>query len=131
MRFAAPYNSILNYAAKISIYFERTNRWRNNLEKHVTCGTVFNSLCAGGVPPVPPDEDFGEDGAGNAVPRTADGARHHGKGMRGHKEGHGEVRAEAGVLHAHLDAQRALLGCRETAEMCYSITQEITESIVA
>lgn len=65
-------------------------------------------LRTGGLPSVPPNEDFGEDGTGNAVPGTTDGTRNHGEGIRGHKEGHGEVRAKAGILHAHLNTQRAL-----------------------
>lgn len=87
-------------------------------------------LRTGGLPSVPPYEDFGEDGAGNAVPRATDGTRYNGEGIRGHKEGHGEVRAETGVLHAYLDAQRTFFGRRETAEMCYRIAQDVTQCVV-
>lgn len=65
------------------------------------------------------------------MPGAADGAGNHGEGIGGYEESHGEVGAETSVLHAYLDAQRALLRGGETAEMGYGVAQYVAEGVVA
>lgn len=69
-------------------------------------------------------ENAGEDGAGDAVPCTRNGARKYCERLRC-EEGVGQNRTESGVLHAHLDAQRARLGGAELKESAGGVTQEI------
>lgn len=54
-------------------------------------------------------EDIGENGAGDAVPGTGNGARNDCHWVRGNEESHCEIGAKTGILHADLDAQRAFL----------------------
>ena len=54
--------------------------------------------------------EAGDDGAADVVPDAEDGAGDDGHGIGGKVEG-GQAGGESAVLHAHLDAQGAALGC--------------------
>ncbi len=58
---------------------------------------------------IPFQIDSGKDGARNAVPGAADGARQYGKRL-GCEEVARENRGKTGILHSHLNTDGTLLG---------------------
>ena len=76
-------------------------------------------------------KDVGQDGAAYAVPGAGDGAGNHSHRVGGHKESHCQVGAQTGVLHAHLDGDRAFLGRIELEHLSHVIAQHVTYSVVA
>ena len=75
-------------------------------------------------------KDVGEDGAADAMPCTTDGARDYCHRIGSHEEGHGEVCAQSGILHAYFDGESALLGNGEVAEATYGITEDVSDGVV-
>ena len=100
--------------------------WNTMYKNYGTC--CFLILHA--VHFVPCDIDAGENGARDAVPHTGDGAGQHREGLGGEEVG-GEVGGETGVLHAHLDADGALLRHVEVAEAAGGPPQEVAQRVVA
>ena len=64
------------------------------------------------------------------MPCTTDGARDYCHRIGSHEEGHGEVCAQSGILHAYFDGEGALLGNGEVAEATYGIAEDITDGVV-
>ena len=79
---------------------------------------------------IPFQIDSGKDGAGNAVPGAADGARQYGKRL-GSEEITRKHRGKTGILHSHLNADGTLLGCIESGTFAGKPTQKVTQRIVA
>ena len=79
---------------------------------------------------VPFQIDSGKDGAGNAVPGAADGARQDGERL-GCEEVASKYRGKTGVLHADLNTDGTLLGCIESGTFAGKPTQKITQRVVA
>lgn len=79
---------------------------------------------------VPFQIDSGKDGAGNAVPGAADGARQYGERL-GSKEIASKNRGKAGILHSHLNADGTLLGSIEARQFSGKPAQKITQGVVA
>lgn len=65
---------------------------------------------------VPFQVDSCKNCARNAVPGATNGTRKYGKWLGG-KEVSGQDGGKTGVLHSHLDADGALLGCVEPASL--------------
>jgi hypothetical protein len=74
-------------------------------------------------------EQSGEDGAADAMPGTADGARQYGKGLGG-KEITGENGCQSGVLHTHLNADGAFLGFVELSESACQIAEDVPQGVM-
>ena len=79
---------------------------------------------------IPFQIDSCKDGAGNAVPGTADGARQYGKRL-GREEVARKYRSKTGVLHAYLNTDGTLLSSIESGTFAGKPTQKITQRIVA
>ena len=79
---------------------------------------------------VPFQIDSGKDGAGNAVPGAADGARQYGERL-GCEEVAGKYRSKTGVLHADLNTDGTLLGSIESGTFAGKPTEKITQRVVA
>lgn len=79
---------------------------------------------------VPFQIDSGKDGAGNAVPSAADGARQYGERL-GSEEVAGKHRGKTGVLHSYLNTDGALLGGIESRTFAGKPTEKITQRVVA
>ena len=79
---------------------------------------------------VPFQIDSCKDGAGNAVPGAADGARQYGERL-GSEEVAGKNRGKTGVLHAYLNTDGALLGSIESGIFAGKPAEKITQRVVA
>ena len=79
---------------------------------------------------VPFQIDSGKDGAGNAVPGAADGARQYGERL-GSKEITRKHRGKTGVLHSYLNTDGALLGGIESGTFAGKPAEKITQRVVA
>ena len=79
---------------------------------------------------IPFQIDSGKDGAGNAVPGAADGARQYGERL-GCEEIAGKYRGKTGVLHAYLNTDGTLLGGIESRQFSGKPTQQIAQGVVA
>ena len=79
---------------------------------------------------VPFQIDSGKDGAGNAVPGAADGARQYGERLGG-EEIAGKNRGKTGVLHAYLNTDGTLLGGIESGKFSGEPTETVTQRVVA
>ena len=79
---------------------------------------------------VPFQIDSCKDGAGNAVPGAADGARQYGERL-GCEEVARKYRSKTSVLHSYLNTDGTLLGCIETRTFAGKPTQKVTQRIVA
>lgn len=79
---------------------------------------------------IPFQIDSGKDGAGNAVPGAADGARQYGERL-GCEEIARKYRSKTGVLHSYLNADGTLLGSIEARQLPGKPTEKITQRIVA
>lgn len=79
---------------------------------------------------VPFQIDSGKDGAGNAVPGAADGARQYGEWL-GSEEVARKHRGKTGILHSHLNTDGALLGGIEARQLPGKPTQQIAQRVVA
>ena len=79
---------------------------------------------------VPFQIDSGKDGAGNAVPGAADGARQYGERL-GSKEITRKHRGKTGVLHSYLNTDGTLLGGIESRKLSGKPAEKITQRIVA
>ena len=79
---------------------------------------------------VPFQIDSGKDGAGNAVPGAADGARQYSEGL-GCEEVAGKYRGKTGVLHSYLNTDGTLLGGIESGTFASKPTEKITQCVVA
>ena len=74
---------------------------------------------------IPFQIDSGKDGAGNAVPGAADGARQYGERL-GSEEVARENRGKTGILHSHLNTDGTLLGSIESGTFAGKPTQKVT-----
>ena len=79
---------------------------------------------------IPFQIDSGKDGAGNAVPGAADGARQYGERL-GSEEITRKHRGKTGVLHSYLNTDGALLGSIESRKLSGKPAEKITQRIVA
>lgn len=79
---------------------------------------------------IPFQIDSGKDGAGNAVPGAADGARQYGERL-GCEEVAGKNRGKTGILHADLNTDGTLLGSIESGTFAGKPTEKIAQSVVA
>ena len=79
---------------------------------------------------IPFQIDSGKDGARNAVPGTADGARQYGERLGGEEVAR-ENRGKTGILHSHLNTDGTLLGSIEARQLSGKPTQKVTQRIVA
>ena len=79
---------------------------------------------------IPFQIDSGKDGAGNAVPGAADGARQYGEGL-GCEEIARKYRSKTGVLHSYLNTDGTLLGSIESRTFAGKPTEKIAQRIVA
>ena len=79
---------------------------------------------------VPFQIDSCKDGARNAVPGAADGARQYGERL-GCEEVAGKYRGKTGVLHADLNTDGTLLGSIESGTFAGKPTQKVTQRVVA
>ena len=79
---------------------------------------------------VPFQIDSGKDGAGNAVPGAADGARQYGERL-GSKEITRKHRGKTGVLHSYLNTDSALLGSIESGTFAGKPAEKIAQRVVA
>ena len=79
---------------------------------------------------IPFQIDSCKDGAGNAVPGAADGARQYGERLGG-EEVAGKYRGKTGVLHSYLDTDGTLLGGIESGKLSGKPTETITQGVVA
>ena len=79
---------------------------------------------------IPFQIDSGKDGAGNAVPGAADGARQYGERL-GCEEVTCKHRGKTGVLHSYLNTDGALLGSIESRKLSGKPTEKITQRVVA
>ena len=79
---------------------------------------------------VPFQIDSCKDGAGNAVPGAADGARQYGEGL-GSEEIARKYRGKTGVLHSYLNTDGTLLGGIESGTFAGKPTQKVTQRVVA
>ena len=79
---------------------------------------------------IPFQIDSCKDGARNAVPGAADGARQYGEGL-GSEEVAGKNRGKPGVLHADLNTDGTLLGGIESGTFAGKPTEKITQRVVA
>lgn len=79
---------------------------------------------------IPFQIDSCKDGAGNAVPGAADGARQYGKRL-GSEEVARENRGKTGILHSHLNADGTLLGSIEARQLSGKPTETVTQGVVA
>ena len=78
---------------------------------------------------IPFQIDSGEDGAGNTVPGTADGARQYGERLGGEEVAR-KNRGKTGVLHSYLDTDGTLLGSIESGKLPGKPTETITQGVV-
>ena len=79
---------------------------------------------------IPFQIDSGKDGAGNAVPGAADGARQYGERL-GCEEVASKYCGKTGVLHAYLNTDGTLLGSIESGTFAGKPTEKITQRVVA
>ena len=79
---------------------------------------------------VPFQIDSCKDGAGNAVPGAADGARQYGERL-GSEEIASKYRGKTSVLHSYLNTDGTLLGGIESGTFAGKPTQKVTQRIVA
>ena len=79
---------------------------------------------------IPFQIDSGKDGARNAVPGAADGARQYGERL-GCEEVASQYRGKTGVLHADLNTYGTLLGGIESGTFAGKPTEKITQRVVA
>ena len=79
---------------------------------------------------IPFQIDSGKDGAGNAVPGAADGARQYGERL-GCEEVARKHRGKTGVLHSYLNTDGALLGSIESGTFAGKPAEKITQRVVA
>ena len=79
---------------------------------------------------IPFQIDSCKDGAGNAVPGAADGARQYSERL-GSEEIARKYRGKTGVLHADLNTDGTLLGSIESGTFAGKPTEKITQRIVA
>ena len=79
---------------------------------------------------IPFQIDASQDGARNAVPGATNGTRKDGKWLGG-KEVSGQDGGKTGVLHSHLDADGALLGCVEASQLTGQPAEAIAQGVVA
>ena len=79
---------------------------------------------------IPFQIDSCKDGAGNAVPGAADGARQYGERLGGEEVAR-KYRGKTGVLHSYLNTDGALLGGIESGTFAGKPTQKVTQRVVA
>ena len=79
---------------------------------------------------VPFQIDSCKDGARNAVPSAADGARQYGEGL-GCEEVARKYRGKTGVLHSYLNTDGTLLGSIESRTFAGKPTETVTQGVVA
>ena len=79
---------------------------------------------------IPFQIDSCKDGAGNAVPGAADGARQYSEGL-GCEEVAGKYRGKTGVLHSYLNTDGTLLGGIESGKFSGEPTETVTQRVVA
>ena len=79
---------------------------------------------------VPFQIDSCKDGAGNAVPGAADGARQYGERLSGEEVAR-ENRGKTGILHSHLNTDGTLLGGIEARQLSGKPTETVTQGVVA
>ena len=79
---------------------------------------------------IPFQIDSGKDGAGNAVPGAADGARQYGKRL-GCEEVAGKYGGKTSVLHSYLNTDGTLLGSIESRKLSGKPAEKITQRVVA
>lgn len=79
---------------------------------------------------VPFQVDSCKNCARNAVPGATNGTRKYGKWLGG-KEVSGQDGGKTGVLHSHLDADGALLGCVEASQLTGQPAEAIAQGVVA
>ena len=79
---------------------------------------------------IPFQIDSGKNGAGNAVPGAADGARQYSERL-GSEEVASQYRGKTGVLHSYLNTDGTLLGGIESGTFAGKPTQKVTQRIVA
>ena len=79
---------------------------------------------------IPFQIDSCKDGAGNAVPGAADGARQYGERL-GCEEVASQYRSKTGVLHSYLNTDGTLLGSIEARQLPGKPTETVTQRVVA
>ena len=79
---------------------------------------------------IPFQIDSCKDGARNAVPGAADGARQYGERL-GCEEVARKHRGKTGVLHSYLNTDGALLGSIESGKLSGKPTETVTQGVVA
>lgn len=79
---------------------------------------------------IPLQVDACEDGARDAMPGTADGARKNGKWLGGEEVACKHC-GKSCILHTHLDGDGTLLGSVEASELAGEPSEEITQGVVA